>query len=346
MSSNPSFPVLTVIVPTFNRADCLALLLRTLREECVGLESAVQVLVSDNASTDRTPEVTAAAQVSCPELKVQRHPRNTGPDENFCSAIDRVETRWFWIIGDDDCPKRGVLARVVALLRERAPALLYMQSEWLNPVTGPDQGEPVGALHVEALDAAGFARRVHVWLTFISGVVVDRSRLGPDFRGAAPRRFTGTSLVQLGWALPALAGPGPFLFVHERCMLATKDNTGGYPLLTVFGAGFARIADETFGPGSRLARILIGRTIVNYLPGLLWGARHAPSGRHAAEDPWPAMRAQLGGRAMFWLLLVPLGRFPHWLAQPVYQAWRVFHRLSRDLLKLRLRALARQEARP
>jgi hypothetical protein len=58
------------------------------------------------------------------------------------------------------------------------------------------------------------------------------------------------------------------------------------------------------------------------------------------------MRAQLGGRAMFWLLLVPLGRFPHWLAQPVYQAWRVFHRLSRDLLKLRLRALARQEARP
>src|SRR5690349_9740053 len=116
----PAAPLLTLIVPTYNRADSLELLLRTLADECRGLAGAVSVLVSDNASTDRTPEVTRAAQAAWPELLVQRHPANCGPEENFCTGVERVESRYFWIIGDDDCPKRGVLAKIVSLLQERS----------------------------------------------------------------------------------------------------------------------------------------------------------------------------------------------------------------------------------
>ncbi|WP_416545685.1 glycosyltransferase family 2 protein [Limnohabitans sp. DCL3] len=322
--------ILTIIVPTYNRATHLVTLLEALRAELQGLETLVKVLVSDNASTDSTPEVTAEAAHDWPALKIQRHDQNLGPEGNFLSCIPRVSTRYFWIIGDDDCPKRGVIAKLVRLLVEKRPALLYMQSEWVNPILGPDQGETVGDLRVSDLTTLQFAEAVHVWVTFISGMVIDKDRLLDVLGDHCINRFDATSLVQLGWVLPLLRSEGPFLFISDRCVLATKDNSGGYGLLTVFGANFPRIVSETFGASHPLSRALIDGHIMQYLPGLIWGARS--SGRrvlHTPESPWVALNEQLGSRWLYWLLIVPLGRLPRFMAQPFFQTWRVLNRLRR-----------------
>lgn len=320
---------LTIIVPTYNRAAHLATLLEALRAELQGLETFVEVLVSDNASTDSTPEVTAAAAHDWPALKIQRHDQNLGPEGNFLSCIPRVSTRFFWIIGDDDCPKRGVLAQVVQLLTERKPALLYMQSEWVNPLFGPDQGEPIDELRVSDLSALQFAESVHVWVTFISGMVIDKDRLLVVLGKNSINRFDATSLVQLGWVLPLLRSEGPFLFISDRCILATKDNTGGYGLLTVFGVNFTRIVNEIFGSNHPLALALVDGNMTHYLPGRVWEARtHGPS--YTNESPWEALKELLGSRWRFWLLLVPLGRFPRWMAFLYFQTWRILNRLRRE----------------
>lgn len=301
-----------------------------LRSELQGLESLVDVLVSDNASTDSTPQVILTAASNWPSLKIQRHERNIGPDGNFLSCVNRVSTRYFWIIGDDDCPKRGVLAKVVWLLTERSPALTYMQSEWVNPIMSPDQGEQVGVLRVSDLTAQQFANVVHVWVTFISGMVIDKGRMVAALGDHNIDRFEGTSLVQLGWVLPLLKSEGPFLFISDRCMLATKDNTGGYGLLTVFGVNFSRIVNESFGTDHPLTKALIGGSITRFLPGLIWGAR-STQGRtsHTTERPWGALNTELGSHWLYWLLLVPLGRFPRWLLQPFYLTWRALKWLRR-----------------
>lgn len=323
--------ILTIIVPTYNRAAHLATLLAALRSELQGLESSVEVLVSDNASTDSTPEVTAAAARDWPALTIQRHDRNLGPDGNFLSCIPRVSTRYFWIISDDDCPKRGVLANVLRLLTERRPALVYMQSEWVNPILGPDQGEAVGALRVANLTSLQFSKAVHVWVTFISGMLIDKERLLTELEGYKINRFDATYLVQLGWVLPLLRSNGPFLFIADRCILATKANTGGYGLLTVFGVNFTRIVNETFGVNHPLARALIGGNITQFLPYRVWEARN-PELRPAytPESPWGALNDQLGQYWLYWLLLVPIGRFPRWFALLFYLPCRVFNRLRHE----------------
>ncbi len=333
--SAPGVPLLTIIVPTYNRADCLALLLATLRSELAGLDSEVTVMVSDNASTDGTSEVTRAMQAEWPALVVRRQFANVGAEENFCSCVDLVTSRHFWIIGDDDLPKRGVIRQILALLREREPWLLYMQSEWLVPVTGPDQGERVGELRTRQLDATAFATQVHVWMTFVSGVIVNRAQLQRTLQGQPIRRFSGTSLVQLGWILPLLRADGLFSYVSDRCILATKDNSGGYQLLTVFGVNFARIVKESLGAHSPLARILIKGAMLRYLPGRVWSDRRSRDERFLIENPWPAMRHELSSFLLFWLIVWPIGRLPLSLAQPFYQSWRVFHRIDRDLERLR-----------
>ena len=50
-------PILTLAIPTYNRAHDLARLLEALSQELRGLEEKVSLVVSNNASTDGTLQV-------------------------------------------------------------------------------------------------------------------------------------------------------------------------------------------------------------------------------------------------------------------------------------------------
>lgn len=314
---------LTIIVPTYNRAAHLAVLLAALRSELRGLESHVEVLVSDNASTDTTPEVTAAAASDWPALSIQRHDTNIGPEGNFLSCVHRVSTRYFWIIGDDDCPKRGVLDKVVNLLVERMPSLVYIQSEWVNPLIGPDQGECINALNVSDLDAISFAASVNTWLTFISGIIVNRERLMAMPQGNQIDRFVGSYLVQLGWILPLLNTDGPFFFLRNKGILATSGNTGGYGVLETFCSSFPGIINEFFGEDHEIARAILERHIFDYLPSLIWNVRFNEIGFFVADESRDKVWRQLRRYPAYWLFLWPIANLRKGFAWPFYAILRI-----------------------
>jgi hypothetical protein len=335
-------PFLTIIVPTYNRADCLEVLLQTLRQEMAGLEDRVRVVVGDNASADRTAQVTAAFQAAWPAAQILRHERNVGPDENFCRCIDHVTTPFFWIIGDDDLPRAGALRLLLELLARHQPDLVYLESDWQPQWLDNDPGHPLRALEPLTLDRVAFARRVHVWSTFISGLVINRASFLSAHGAQATRRYSDTHLVQLGWVLGQLKTGRRFLLVPQKCVLATQGNTGGYKVLQVFGNNFPRIVADTFGVGSHLTQIIIRRCTVNFLPELLWGLRFAHVGSFTGEDPSTALRPQLGQRLGFRLLLLPIARLPRPLARMALGLARWSARMLRlhDQLRERLTGAA------
>ena len=305
-----SAPLLTIIVPTYNRAECLELLLTTLAREMAELEGRVGIIVGDNASTDRTPDVTSAFAASAPAALVIRHDANLGPDENFCRCVERVTSRYFWIIGDDDLPRAGAIRHVLELLATHAPDLVYLESDWRPEIRDNDPHDPVRDEAPDLMDSLRFARRVHVWTTFISGIVVDRESLVAKQPPEQLRRYSNTSLVQLGWVLGTLKAGTRFLVVKQKCILATQGNTGGYSVLKVFGNNFPSIVSDALGADSPLTRAIVRRCAVMFLPNLLWGLRFSTIGKFEAEDIDAAMRPQLGRRLSFWLLLRPIARWP------------------------------------
>lgn len=320
-----STPVLTIIVPTYNRSANLEILLKTLREETKLLEQEVIVHVSDNCSPDDTAKIVAGIKESWPELSSHRHDKNIGPDGNFLHAVSQVKTRWFWIIGDDDLPKRGVVAKIVALLKMSQPSLLYMESEWIKPVLDSSQGSQVSELSFLELDAAGFADSLHVWVTFISGMVVKKSALPEFVDEAYMRKFSDTNLIQLSWILPLLKTAGPFIFVNQKCILATKENSGGYALLTVFGVNFAAIVKEILGENSKISKYMIRGNLFTFMPGLVWASRGMNS-TFKKEDPWVGMRKELGSYLSFWFVLVPIGKFPRFISALFFLLWRIVNK--------------------
>ncbi len=77
--SVPNKPKLSVIVPAFNEEATVAGVIRRLLE----VPSLLEIIVVDDASTDRTFAIVQALQATTPQLRVLRHPRNMGKTEGL-----------------------------------------------------------------------------------------------------------------------------------------------------------------------------------------------------------------------------------------------------------------------
>jgi len=90
-------PILTIAIPTFNRADKLE---RQLSRLVPLLGPEIRCAVYDNASTDGTAEV--AAKFAERGVTYQRSPINLGIGRNLLRCFETCETAWLWVLSDDD----------------------------------------------------------------------------------------------------------------------------------------------------------------------------------------------------------------------------------------------------
>lgn len=93
-----SNPLLSIALPTYNRADFLDCSLAThipaLRQH------NIQIFISDNASTDDTAEIVEKWKTEYPLLHYSRNSENLGPDLNFQNALKLSSTEYTWLLGD------------------------------------------------------------------------------------------------------------------------------------------------------------------------------------------------------------------------------------------------------
>ena len=117
-------PRLSICIPTFNRALNLQAALEGAIAEVRTLpQGLVEILVSDNCSTDATPAVLDAFEARFPLRRV-RNAENLGFDRNYLNCVEQARGTFIWIIGDDDVLLPGALARILAALDEGAEVCL------------------------------------------------------------------------------------------------------------------------------------------------------------------------------------------------------------------------------
>ena len=170
--------LLCIGVPTFERADDLERLLAYLERQLRDTAEDIAVLVSDNASTDRTPDLLRAAAERLPWLHVHRQPTNLGAPPNIRWLIEQAgDSEYLWLIGDDDVPHEGALATVVDLLRAERPAWLHLPHRWVEPSGRVVGGSPVTGVVQRYDNAADMYRAHHHWLTFMSASIIRTTEL-------------------------------------------------------------------------------------------------------------------------------------------------------------------------
>lgn len=131
--------MLSICIPTFQRAAFLARCLEQL-EAVHELPFSVEIVVSDNASTDNTTQVLAAAATRLP-LRVVRQSENVGAERNVLSALRAATGRYAVYMGDDDALILDRVAMIVAMFEENA-SLVCVQAPWVSrdDLNGEDLG--------------------------------------------------------------------------------------------------------------------------------------------------------------------------------------------------------------
>ena len=107
----------TVFIPTYNRAGLLP---HAIAGVLAQTYDDFRLIVSDNASTDETPNVVAS--FDDPRLEYVRQPENLGLLGNHNWFLERVESDYALILPDDDLVYPDMLERTVAELASRPEA--------------------------------------------------------------------------------------------------------------------------------------------------------------------------------------------------------------------------------
>jgi abequosyltransferase len=113
--------LLTIAIPTFNRSHLLDNQLSWLSQAIQGCETVCEILVSDNCSTDDTPNVIKKWQDVCQNIsfKYHRNPENIGVMRNIAYCLQHTTSEYVWVIGDDDDIQPEALRDVVSNLQDQ-----------------------------------------------------------------------------------------------------------------------------------------------------------------------------------------------------------------------------------
>jgi abequosyltransferase len=317
--------LLTIAIPTYNRAAFLEQLLESLQPQVRG-EQRVEVIVSDNASLDNTGQVVQKFQRDGMLIRYLCNAENLGADGNILQCYEQAEGRYVWVVGDDDLIAPDGLAEIIRHLSEDEYDLVYITSSGFTSVSSLRAHPKVKYKVYEAVEE--FVRHVHVFLTFISGNIVNKRRAEllktRDFR-----ELLGTSLVQLSWIFTALEGGGRTLCILDPLVGARTDNTGGYALYKVFGPNLRAIVDSWLS-SDRLRKLIIHGTIQTFFPVfLLSGKKNA--GKFLSEDAHEILRPVFGADVRYWIFDFPIIQMPWPLARLWFLIIRVINKVDRLL---------------
>ncbi len=95
----PSLPLVSIGIPTFNRASQLE---GALASAAAQTYPQLEIVISDNASTDATPELCARWAERDRRIRYRRSPENRGPIANFRQVLEAATGDYFLWLGDDD----------------------------------------------------------------------------------------------------------------------------------------------------------------------------------------------------------------------------------------------------
>jgi GT2 family glycosyltransferase len=115
-STQSAAPLVSIGIPTFNRASGLR---RAAASALAQTHSHVEIVISDNGSSDATAQACRDLTAADPRVRVLRHPVNRGPIANFNAVIAALRGEYALLLADDDWLDTDYVERCLTVLRTR-----------------------------------------------------------------------------------------------------------------------------------------------------------------------------------------------------------------------------------
>ncbi|RZK28004.1 MAG: glycosyltransferase family 2 protein, partial [Hymenobacter sp.] len=271
--------LLSIAIPTYNRAALLDLCLNRFFDQLGPYAEQVEVLVSDNASTDHTKAVVEKHQSQHRQLSYFENEKNEGPDFNIARCFELATAKYVWVFSDDDVILPGALDYIIPFLRQHEVGVLLTKPHFYHDSVHefvPDEG-PLG---------------YKLYLV-----------LGMD----TLYRYQDSFMIQLGWVMPALVRAKQNAEITTPLVLARALRVLDFRMFYVFGVSYPRVLASLAASGvipEAMKDLLIDLLIRIYFG---YYARNGNKGTasHHKERPLLILGKAFWKRKGFWLVLVP-----------------------------------------
>ena len=123
---HPMHLSLSFCIPTYNRANYLRETLDSIINQS---NDSIEIVISDNASTDNTEDVVREAKLKFPNIIYYRWPQNMGADLNYLKTVELAHGDFCWFLGSDDVIKKGAVDKLLSETKDGHD--IYLCSEYL-----------------------------------------------------------------------------------------------------------------------------------------------------------------------------------------------------------------------
>lgn len=305
-----SKPLLTIAIPTFNRAlyldQTLCQLQKEISEFCI---QNVEVIVSDNASPDNTEEVVNHVISSGLTIRYIKNSENIGSDANIAQCFNLANGSYVLILGDDDLFVDGGLHDLLQNIDSQQYGVVCLKSYGFDADFRAENPGRFGC-NKTYINAGSFLSSIGPLMTLISGCVVNKSLLSH----MDANDYCGENLVQVHLVIKAACHAKNNLFIDRYLMACKRNNSGGYDFAKVFVENVGSILDSYVGKGlsNRDVFAIERKFILSYFPFYLMKQRFYRQGDIAKV--YERFSKRYGDRYIFYIWLYPILKAPRWIA--------------------------------
>jgi len=214
-------PLLSLCIPIYNRLEYLKRMLERFLEDKILFEETIDLLISDNCSTDDLESCVNEFKSKGLKITYNRNQKNLGPDRNFLYCFNHAKGKYCWLLGSDDIPVKGFLNSLVTVLQGKEYGLVHLNhhSDGLSQL-------------FEYSDDQKMVENIAHWITFMSSNIINTKNIA--FINS--NQYMDTYLIQVPYYLYSCLNSPVNAIYKYSCFEKNDDsaNNGSYNLFQVF----------------------------------------------------------------------------------------------------------------
>jgi glycosyltransferase involved in cell wall biosynthesis len=329
---------LSIAIPTFNRAEFLRQNLIELQRQILLLDQPVEVVISDNASTDNSENIVQEFLNEKISFRYLRNSTNLGMDINVDLAIRACRGEYVLLLGDDDLLESNAIEKILNCLHKYPDlGMIYMNFRVYdrnleNEINFRDLAFDPVEKDSYFPDGIYVMEKTNKIFAALSGGVYLREL----WLNAQPKRFWGTIFIHVGVTLDILCRVRAPAYIFKTPLFKYRLNDSS--------PGKIKPYDEIFQVSFGLLKIIVVHKKylsaityrVMYNKELSWARKNifGAKARESVKIIKTLLKMRLNydtSRLSFWIIDVPILFIPKWILYAPYQLYRFlkYHKIEK-----------------
>lgn len=246
-TNNDKQPILSICIPTFNRAVYLEkTLVSIVSDENFIKTDDIEIVISNNCSTDNTDEICQKFANKYPNKIKYIKQAKTIKADNHIFTVPNYATGKFVKINNDTCTfKQDSISKILKLLNNYSDAKAF----FLANSDGIANENIICKNYDEFLNSASYR------ITWVGGFLIERAFFNSLDN---PQKYADLKLAQVDIYGKILQKDVPIVYNNEYFFeILNPINKGGYNIAEVFGQNFFKILNDFVGTNNGLSKLTL-----------------------------------------------------------------------------------------